>query len=445
MSVSRILYLPIEEAVRDLDARILLALRAVDAGWQVVFGQQWLLVRNLRAMPAGVIYFKGANRIQSSWMQEATRTGNLVIACDEEATVLARPDILKRNVNDEALQLVHAFFAQGRHQRDVLSQLYPQFASKIRMSGSTRFDLLRPQYLQPRLERAKALKEQYGDFILINTNFGYANSNWGSPEDFEKILENVGIADFSREEDRQMVKDRYDFEKSTMDAFMSLIPRLAERFPDQSFVIRPHPAEDSAIWEELINDKVKNAHAIFEGSVIDWILASKLLIQNSCTTGIEAAFMKCPCVSYAIGDHPFLDVYTSNRVSNIIFDENTLIDVVDQVCKGNPEKVAQYFLKGGDFAEYFHLEDKRLACDVLFEQIVEIVSGRLDESGRWEKRDGYLESYPRQKWQVNKFDKSLGQMVKDVSRIADGNKFAHPGEMRLENVADSLFLLTRPD
>ena len=51
------LYLPIEDASREMGAKILVAAAALQRGFSVVIGQQWLLANNHEAMPLGIMFF----------------------------------------------------------------------------------------------------------------------------------------------------------------------------------------------------------------------------------------------------------------------------------------------------------------------------------------------------------------------------------------------------
>ena len=132
MQISKILYLPIEEAVHDLDARLLLALHAVEAGWEVVFGQQWLLTNNAAHMPPGVFLFKGANRVQANWMKHCAQHGHLVTACDEEATPVASHSILQRNIDPDGFEAISYFFTQGPNHQRALLEKFPEAVNMFR-------------------------------------------------------------------------------------------------------------------------------------------------------------------------------------------------------------------------------------------------------------------------------------------------------------------------
>jgi CDP-glycerol glycerophosphotransferase (TagB/SpsB family) len=80
-------------------------------------------------------------------------------------------------------------------------------------------------------------------------------------------------------------------------AFLELLPALCEALPDHTIVLRPHPSENNqpyfAIAKRHENLKIDN-----NGGISPWLIATKALIANGCTTMIEAAVLGTPTVAY---------------------------------------------------------------------------------------------------------------------------------------------------
>jgi hypothetical protein len=70
------LYLPVEVAARELDAKLLLAAFAVGAGYEVIIGQKWLMQRNFGRMPPGIVLFKTLTAVDAKAMQAAHAAGH---------------------------------------------------------------------------------------------------------------------------------------------------------------------------------------------------------------------------------------------------------------------------------------------------------------------------------------------------------------------------------
>lgn len=330
MTRHKLLYIPIEEGIRDLEPRLLLTRFALHDGWTVVIGQQWLMHAAAALFPSGVFFFKGANQRQKDWMLNARSQGHAVVAIEEEATAIAEPLILKRQMAAECPDLLDLYLAQGTHHAQTMIEAHPGLENRVHEVGVSRFDLLRSEFLTRRKAMVDKLVAKNGDFILINTNFGYANSHWGSPEEFfNRVVVGNGLIDQSNQNEVELFANRLEFERHTMNGFVDLIGALSG---DARIVVRPHLAENMEVWDTLQSDQGwgPNVEVVREGPAIDWILASRLLIQNSCTTGIEAAFMGQPVISFVPYVNDFLSCFIGNQTMPLTSNKGTVIDLALQ-------------------------------------------------------------------------------------------------------------------
>lgn len=375
MALHRILYIPIEEALRDLEARLLLTHFALRDDWTVVVGQQWLLHAASELLPAGVFFFKGANQRQTDWMRNARRWGHACVAIEEEATAIAEPLVLERQMARDCPELLDLYLAQGAHHARALTAAHPGLEGRVREVGVSRFDLLRPAFLARRENRVGTLRQAFDPFILINTNFGYANSHWGSPERFfDTVVVGNGLIDTANPAEIQLFADRLEFEQRTMASFVDLIDSLSGQ---ATVVLRPHLAEELTTWTALHErhgwgDGVK---IIREGPAIDWILASRLLIQNSCTTGIEAEIMGHPVVSYVPFVNPFLSCYIGNEAMPATVDRQAVVKTSLKAISSDPEDLQVKRPEPGAFDIYYTRPDTDLVTENVWRAIFDGFNG----------------------------------------------------------------------
>ena len=78
---------------------------------------------------------------------------------------------------------------------------------------------------------------------------------------------------------------------------MSVVDKMAARFPKQKFVVRPHPLEDPETWRTHFQD-VANVAVRDGGSAIPWLSAARCVVHSACTTGIEAYILGRPVTEY---------------------------------------------------------------------------------------------------------------------------------------------------
>ena len=156
---------------------------------------------------------------------------------------------------------------------------------KIFVSGHTKFELLKPSYNYLYKKKSIFLKKQYGEFILINTNFGLGNNIAGKDEVRKKYSSRI-----SHLEGIMLYQDRQ------IELFLEMIGFLASKIT-KNIIIRPHPEESFKVYRHLEKEH-RNIKVIYEGDVIPWLISCKNLIHHNCTTGIEYAMMGRVPISY---------------------------------------------------------------------------------------------------------------------------------------------------
>ncbi|MBO6562891.1 MAG: hypothetical protein JJ959_20255 [Nisaea sp.] len=437
----KVLYLPIEESARELEARLILAHRAIEDGWQVIIGNQLLLTTHMGRFPAGVYFAKGTNAIQRNKIKPLKEAGFGVAAIEEENVPLAEPLLIQNLMAGDFAKLTDLYFAHGPFDADIVTRANPAIEGKLEILGVGRFDLLKRNFLHQRRQKAAELRGRYGDFVLLNTNFGYANTFVGSPKEFyDKLLVGMGIVDISNPDEIALWERALEFESRTMEGVKELVRGLAREIP---VVLRPHTSERIETWQELEAERDWGGRlsVVREGPIVDWLLASRLVIQNSCTTGLEAKVMGVPVASFTPFDNGMLSCFVANRVLPRIGSVAGVIDAARRV------------LAGEQLADVLPADDAEPLTNFIRESETELVSDRQWRSIR-EKFDAGARAYseaelPQEKLEVKglhpqarvKFAVSLAQFRDAYVMIARALGGGFPVKVRV--LGDGLFALTR--
>lgn len=327
---SRLLYVPVETRAREWDAKLLFSLAAAAANFQVVVGPKWLLNANTDLLPRGLFGCKTLNRIDASAMKAAAAAGHTIYAWDDEGPGQILPEVYLKNIDPAAIDYADRIFAWGEHQAKMLSRRFPHTASKIEVGGNPRWDILRPEHRGFFAAEAEALRAAHGRFILVNTNFGTFNSWWSEGlEAITMVAAETGAFERTNEDDRRMLADVHDFEKGVFLSYDSMLAAVSAAFPDRTIVLRPHPTEKAEAWEK-ITASLPNVKTLREGAVIPWIMAAEAVVQNSCTTGIEALTLGVPVVSYCKHQTPLVEWHLASHVTPRASDEAALVNHLKQ-------------------------------------------------------------------------------------------------------------------
>ncbi len=324
------LILPAEIKTRELDARLLHAVLALDAGWRVITGSKALINRNIWRIPRGIYLMQTMTHKRLFMAKLLTRLGFKIQGWDEEGLVyLDRELYLTRRISSETAQYISEVFTWGpQGAKDIKQRSCPN----IYPAGNPRFDLLRPEARSIYFDEVAEIQKNHGDFILINTNFSSVNPIISLHDAPERAISAKDKP--SGDKIKQQYDGFLDHRREMFKAFCDLLPELSRRFPDRVIVVRPHPAEELETWNKLFNDN-PNIRIIRKGSSIPWLLASKVLIHNGCTTAIESRLLGNSPVAYAPVSSDAHESPLPNGISHMAVSKQQLFELVEQALAGN--------------------------------------------------------------------------------------------------------------
>lgn len=307
------IYLLIEETGRELRSRLLLCLHAARIGYRSVIAPQWLVWEILGDIPKGLILFKGNSAVQAKNMANAKAVGHLVASIEEEALGLCDKAQINRCYAPSVADSCDLFFFQGSFQSDSVTAFLGALRRSC-VSGNPRIDLLTPNFSAKVRVESKAIKRQFGDFLLINSNFSTVN-----PRELDacSVLEtclNAGWYDSKIPADIEIFFTEAERELADLRHLIRLIHTLLDRGFRHPIMIRPHPAENTSIWEQAFAG-YENVHIQRQNNLEALISAAKLLLHTSCTTGMEAFVLGKPAISLMSPEIEWTNIITSNLVN----------------------------------------------------------------------------------------------------------------------------------
>jgi len=320
---------PIETKVREFHAKLLLCCAAAEKGYGAILGHQHLIKKKWFKLPRGICFDKSIVRGKEKKFNRYQKYGNYVVAwCEEGLLLIDKNDYQRRRIHPNTLAHTDLFFTWGKHQKEVILDKVPDAREKLINTGNPRIDLLRKEFRGIFNEDALALKEKYGDYILINTNFSPYNHIRGAEAGLAIQKKAGKIRTHEHEASyRKFIK----FKKAMFNEFVSIVQTLAPNIPDKCIIVRPHPSENHHTWQDRLRG-LKNVHIIHQGSVIPWIMGAQVSIHNGCTTGLEAYLLDRPVISYQPSAPRFYDFYLPDAVSEQAHDVEQLIHLTLQAC-----------------------------------------------------------------------------------------------------------------
>ena len=296
------LVIPVENQVRELDPKLLLACIAARRGLPSIIGPRRELEIRIDLFPWSV-YLSKSMTIRSLLMFYITRKlQHEIVTWDEEALVhLPAGTYFSRRLSPRAIRYVSRLFAWGEDNAELWSE-YPALppGMPIHVTGNPRSDLLRPEMRQFYETEVEALRRAHGDFILMNTNFNHVNAFYPGLNLFKPVKrpgERPQFGRAARGMSRGYAEGLRDHKQAIFEHFQRLIPALEQAFPKYTIVVRPHPTENHEVYRRIAA-QCSRVRVTNEGNVVPWLLASRALVHNGCTTGVEAYILRVPAVSY---------------------------------------------------------------------------------------------------------------------------------------------------
>jgi surface carbohydrate biosynthesis protein len=311
---------PVEILNRELDARLFTAAICANKSNHIFIGQ-FHAIRRLAGALRGGLYVGQNIFSQPFWDTSFERYNFLksreltIIHLDEEGGVYEGDEErwqwrLKRRLDPTKLAAEDHICTWGTFQRDFYQSLVPDCAENIRATGHPRFDVYKQPYREYYREQADHLRAAFGGFVLVNTSWPMVNNARGLKETFS-LRRGYDTTDDRKRYDHV---SRWTYQTQVLVRFIKLVTHLTIEFPDLNFVIRPHPAEDIQYYKTIFRE-IPNVHVIHEGSVAPWLFASRGLIQDGCTTGIEAYFADVPIINFKSMESERYDLIVPDSLS----------------------------------------------------------------------------------------------------------------------------------
>ena len=290
----RTLYLPIETKYRELLGKTLLAARAVDRGWRVFLGGIEMHEYIADGLPPGLVIENNIPDTKATRLAGLRNHGYRVAdLCEESIIYPDGEDYCARKVGPRSLEATDVILATGaRAERDIRTHRGAS-AEKLVVTGNPRFDTLMPHVRAVYDDDVKILRERYGRFLQVNTNFSAANP-YKTGVDVVTALRRAGKLVTPAQVDRK--RRQIAYKARHMKGLQTLLIEVVRAGVFDRIVLRPHPSENHDAWRTWAFPL--DIDVQYEGSANAWMLAAEMVLHPGCTTGIEALLLDRPVMSF---------------------------------------------------------------------------------------------------------------------------------------------------
>lgn len=362
-------YIPVEITSRELEAKTLLACCAAQAGFEVIIGQIDMIRRFAKMSEPGIFYDKSLHSEYPHLYRCLKKMGYRIAVNDEEGLVVDDDQYRDFGVSSKIDGVVDVIFAWGEKQKRLISDALPRFRGEVILAGNPRIDILRPEFRAFHQEHVDKIKQAHGDFILVNTRFGFYNNVSGG-EAYRSAIIRGECGDKI-----EYLLRFFDFDAKLFDEFVAMIKVLSKRYPWKKIILRPHPSENIAAWRDVLSD-LDNVLVIREGNVHAWILASSLVIHNGCSTAVESLLLDVPCISFRPVVSEECDIDLPNLISLNAYNCDELCEYLDDIhsCRLRMSRVQ--WMRA--LKEHIHSVDGDMSVQITVDGLLQLSQGKRD-------------------------------------------------------------------
>lgn len=308
--------LPIETINRELDFKIILAALLAKKKYKIFIGQHDFLMSLLPSLQGGIYIgkniFTKRSDIEKGEKYKLLKKNNFdIIYIHEEGAVFpGREEDWKRIIEQQ-------YSLDYFDKNDIILQWgdFQNSFDKNRSknlttitTGHPRFDLYKPKWSGFFKPESDEIKPEFKEFILINGNY---LANHGLGESY--LFSNQGGYIVEDVQNRMRRVNYYAYNSKQFVSMVELTHELAIKFPELNFVYRPHPSENHDYYKIVFNG-VLNIFVKHEGPVAPWILASKAVIHDGCTTALEATLASKPVINFKVELNEEFDIWLPNQM-----------------------------------------------------------------------------------------------------------------------------------
>ncbi len=285
--IGRFVYLPIENAARELQHKAALAGDLARLGYQVMIGATWMMMEGrFQDLPPGMVLFKTMNAFDAHNLFYAKQAGHLTACLNEEMYGLDPVRwVYDAEIAPYCARNMDLVCAQNQAQAD----LYGEMGMAWAVTGTP---------------RASVYVAKSGSKIIVCTMAGFTNNLLPFKNYVAACLQSYG----GKTDDMQrLVWEQIEHEITTAPLMRGVLESLPQSYPGKHVIIRAHPSEDPEFYRPYLQPLNEAGHGVtlddrtpFTERLRD---AALVVFVSGCTTGFEARMAGIPTLRIGSGGH----------------------------------------------------------------------------------------------------------------------------------------------
>ena len=321
-------YFDVEIKRRELLSRLTVAALLAEKGCHVFIGERATISSIGRIIPEATIVKKSARSNSVTILSDLISSGYKIVNMEEEGVLVGSLDeYIGVDMPPDAVKLPAKHLLWGDKQAEHLTKLYPELKDKFLKVGNPRLHLWKGRYYGYYDNLSDDIKRDLGEFVLMSSNFAYYTNR-------RHVKEMFKITGFLEKSENTMIyEDNFKKTEFLFKEFVKAAKEISLR--GIKVVFRPHPSEAISKIQEYFSG-YNNIIVRSDHDIAPWILASRAVIHNCCTTGLEAAFMKKNTVAYTPNSVSQYKLNEVDKIAKVAFNLDELIDSIFSPAEFHP-------------------------------------------------------------------------------------------------------------
>lgn len=350
----------------------------------------------------------GRKRIAfAKWLKEKG-VGIIVLPTEGMLREMVEIEMLAGKYSD--FSPIDLYLSWNRPIADKIIELGTLPSERVKVVGVPRFD-----YYYPPLNKLWKAKEEIQKgynlevdhkkpIVLCTSNFTYAKFKDRNRDFMYKDWKDLGVVHVWG--DKEAIDRIIEIDYQARNMLIDALDRLLQEVPGIQLIYKPHPAEEKDFYEatsKMLMRKYPGRVAFVSREYIWNLLSiSNVLLQRSCTTGVEAWILDKPTLQVMLHPEEFYTSEERERCSDRVTSYGEL-----------KEKIL-YYLNGGEIpAELKRNRDEYLEkwCYVLdgkrTEATAEVIDEFFNSRGQDDPSIKFVEEIDRLAYETAKFSYKL--------------------------------------
>lgn len=328
----------IETANRELEAKLLLSLRALKNNFRVVIGQKGNLWSIFNKFKPSIVMLKSFGP-KNTRAIDFLKKNNFKIISNDEELILAwdMNERVQYRLNNENTIKLDKLMTVGDYDYEEINKVMPNISSRLIKTGNLRLELLKEKYKSLNEKDKNFIKNKYGDFILFATNF--VRINIGLKFDYQIDFIYSRIVEHRIDPDSHhisLISKQINMQREILIQTLKFLDKFEKNPHGKKIVLSPHPVENFDFWKYLFKDRsykniiLNDNINIPTTTLID---ACDYMISSNSTSLLEAYFLKKKSINF-LGLKPRpIEIDFLRQISNVVRSsdelENILINFKD--------------------------------------------------------------------------------------------------------------------